>query len=87
MEVDSPSIGEWTMEYATGDVQKGAVLLESPLKGMISNSKLHHTIIFGCSRHRHPGEGDSEQHEKKSYREEFHFNPLFIFVIASVIKC
>ena len=79
MEVDSPSIGEWTMEYATGDVQKGALLLESPLKGMISNSKLHHTIICGCSRH--PGEGNSEEHEKKNYRKEFfkfHFNPLFI---------
>ena len=28
------------MEYATGDAQKGPVLLESPLKGMISSSKL-----------------------------------------------
>ena len=40
MEVDSPSIGGWTMEYATGEAQKGPVLLESPLKGMISSSKL-----------------------------------------------
>ena len=28
-----------TMEYATGDVQKG-------MKGMMSNSKLHHTIML-----------------------------------------
>ena len=28
------------MEYATGDAQKRPVLLESPLKGMISSSKL-----------------------------------------------
>ena len=32
------------MEYAAGDVQKGPVLLESQLKGMISNSKLHHAV-------------------------------------------
>ena len=43
---DSPSIGGWAMEYATGDVQKGPVLLESPLKGIISNSKLHPTIMM-----------------------------------------
>ena len=42
----SPSIGGWTMEYATGDAQKGPVLLESPLKGMISNNKLHHAIML-----------------------------------------
>ena len=32
------------MEYAAGDVQKGPVLLESQLKRMISNSKLHHAV-------------------------------------------
>jgi len=46
MEADSPSKGGWTMEYATGDAKKGPVLLETPLKGMISNSKLHHTIML-----------------------------------------
>ena len=51
MEADSPSIGEWTTEYATGDPQKGPVLLESPLKGMILNSKLHHTIMLWMSTH------------------------------------
>ena len=34
------------MEHATGDPQKGPVLLELPLNGMISNSKLHHTIML-----------------------------------------
>ena len=50
-----------TLEYATGDAQKGPVLLESPLKGMMSNSKLHHTIMLWI-----PGEGNSEWHEKES---------------------
>ena len=65
MEADSPSIEGWIMEYVTGDVQKGAVLLESPLKGMISNRQQtapHNHAA--CSRH--PGEGNSKQHEKKS---------------------
>ena len=34
------------MGYATGDMQKGPVLLESPLRGMTSNTKLHHTIML-----------------------------------------
>ena len=34
------------MEYATGDAQNRPVLLESPLKGLISNTKLHHTIML-----------------------------------------
>ena len=48
MEDDSPSIGGWTMEYAT---RPGPLLLESPLMGMISNSKLHHTIMLWMSTH------------------------------------
>ena len=40
------------MEYATGDAQKGPVLLESPLKGMIS-----------CKQQT---AGNSERHEKMS---------------------
>ena len=39
------------MEYAAGDVQKGPLLLESPLMGTISNSKLHHTIMLCMSTH------------------------------------
>ena len=77
------------MEYATGDVQKGPVLLASPLKGMISNSKLHHTIMLWMYI------VDTQvkmiqSHMKKRAREEIslsQFNPLFIFIIASVIKC
>ena len=33
------TINKMTMEYATGDVQKG-------MKGMMSKSKLHHTIML-----------------------------------------
>ena len=39
------------MEYTAGDVQKGPVLLETLLMGMISNSKLHHTIMLCMSTH------------------------------------
>ena len=39
------------MEYAAGDVQKGPLLLESQLKGVISNSKQHHTIMLWVSTH------------------------------------
>ena len=32
------------MGYATGDAKNGPVLLGSPLKGIISNTKLHHIM-------------------------------------------
>ena len=54
------------MEYATGDAQKGPVLLELPLNGMISNSKLHHTHNHAVDVVDTQVKGDLERHEKRS---------------------
>ena len=63
------------MEYATGDAQKGPVLQESPLKGMISNCTMH-TIMLWMS---HAGEGDSERHKKKSQGRNFFISTIRIY--------
>ena len=68
------------MEYATGDAQKGPVLQESPLKGMISNCTTQ--SCCGCPMQVKVIQSDI----RKRAREEISLFQLFVFIIANVIK-